>query len=61
MNSLTLFDSQIVKVSALEQMPSGMFYREIVITDVNENQFKVKIFCESEIFAEIQEEPINES
>lgn len=61
MNSLTLFDSHTIKVSALEQMPSGMFHRNIVVTDIDDNQFQIKIFCESEIFAEVQQkEQINE-
>lgn len=54
MNSLTLFDSHTIKVTALEQMPNGMFHRTITVTDVDGNQFQIKIFCEFEIFVEIQ-------
>lgn len=54
MNSLTLFDSHTIKVSALEQMPNGMFNRVITIHDEDGNLFQVKIFCESEIFVKIQ-------
>lgn len=54
MNSLTLFDSNAIKVAALEQMPNGMFHRVITVTDIDGNQFQIKIFCKTEIFAEIQ-------